>query len=175
MYELKILSEEAIPSAMQKAERYRLLNEPYEAESICLDILRVQPENQEALILLILALTDRFGHEITPAFSRAQSMLDRLGDKHCRAYYGGIIFERRAKAHLTRGGPGSGRLAYEYFSKAMSAYEQALTTCSPGNQDAVLRWNTCARMMNENPEIAPDEQKSEVQMLDNWDSANQAL
>src|SRR5205809_2184265 len=36
-----------------KAERYRLLNEPGEAESICLDILVVDPENQHAIIMLI--------------------------------------------------------------------------------------------------------------------------
>jgi len=42
MYELKRLTKEAVPRALEKAERYRLLNEPTEAESICQDILRVE-------------------------------------------------------------------------------------------------------------------------------------
>ena len=57
MSELKKLSKEAIPAALEKAERYRLLNEPGEAESICLDILAIDPENQRAIIMLLLALT----------------------------------------------------------------------------------------------------------------------
>ena len=59
MFELKRLSDEAIPAALEKALRYRLLNKPAEAESICRDVLQIDPENQEALVVLLLALTDR--------------------------------------------------------------------------------------------------------------------
>jgi hypothetical protein len=169
MYELKSLSKAAIPSALQKAERYRLLGEPYEAESICLDILQVDPDQQDALIMLILALTDQFATEISPAFTKARELLGRLGDQHCRAYYGGIISERRAKAHLDRGGPAAGQLAYQWLRKAMDDYELALTKCSPGNQDALLRWNTCARILNENPHVIAGEEKSEVELADSWE------
>ena len=55
MSELKSLHKDAIPAALEKAERYRLLNEPGEAESICLDILHVDPENQQAIVTLLLA------------------------------------------------------------------------------------------------------------------------
>ena len=61
MFELKRLSADAIPAALEKALRYRLLNDPAEAESICHDVLRIDPENQQALVNLLLALTDRFG------------------------------------------------------------------------------------------------------------------
>lgn len=169
MYELKTLSKEAVPSALQKAERYRLLNEPNEAESICLDILQIDPRNQEALITLLLALTDKFEQSISPAFSKAREILPQLSDQHCRAYYGGIIFERRAKAHLHSGGPGAGHVAHDWFLKAMRAYEEALTSCSPGNQDAVLRWNSCVRILNENPEVSPGHDTDEVHMTDSWD------
>ncbi|MFZ7126241.1 MAG: hypothetical protein ACOWWM_08825 [Desulfobacterales bacterium] len=169
MYELKTLSKQAVPAALEKAERYRLLNEPYEAESICLDVLEADPGNQKALIMLLLALTDKFSRELNPSFSRAKDVLERLGDQFCKSYYGGIICERRAKVHMERGGPGSGPIAYEWLKKAMAAYEEALTSCSPGNQDAVLRWNTCARILNENPEIKPSEAGSTVEMLDSWD------
>ena len=60
MFELKPLSEKAVPRALERAERYRLLNEPAEAESICQDVLRIEPENQQALISLLPALTDQF-------------------------------------------------------------------------------------------------------------------
>ncbi|MEE2900476.1 MAG: hypothetical protein VX815_18600, partial [Gemmatimonadota bacterium] len=60
MSELKPLSADAVPVALAKAEHYRLLNEPEEAESICIDILEVDPEHQKALINLLLARTDQF-------------------------------------------------------------------------------------------------------------------
>ena len=60
MFELKTLAAEAIPRSLEKAERYRLLNEPAEAESICCDILAVEPDNQQAIVTLLLALTDQF-------------------------------------------------------------------------------------------------------------------
>ena len=109
MFELKKLSKEAIPKALAKAEHYRLLNEPLEAESICLDILEVDPDNQQALVTLLLALTDKFKHQLNPAFAQAQEVLERLGDQYCKAYFGGIMYERRAKVHLGRGVPGAGR------------------------------------------------------------------
>ena len=60
MFELKHIGPEAIPAALDKAERYRLLNQPDAAESICEDVLAVDPDNQPALITLLLALTDQF-------------------------------------------------------------------------------------------------------------------
>jgi hypothetical protein len=166
MFTLKTLAKEAIPAALDKAERYRLLGEPWEAESVCLDILAVEPNNQDALITLLLALTDSFKQQLNPAFTRAQDVLEKLGDQFCKAYYGGIICERRAKIHLQRGGPGSGRIAYEWLHKAMDLYDRALTTCSPGNQSALLRWNTCARIIMENPDVAPSEEDTGEQMLE---------
>jgi len=168
-YALKKLSRGAIPPALKKAEHYRLLNEPYEAESICLDILDVDPSNQDALIMMILSLTDQLGRDIEPTFSKAQAALERLSDKYCRYYYSGIIFERRAKAHIQRGGPGAGHIAYEWFTKALTAFEQAMISCAPGNEDALLRWNTVARILNKNAGIAPSDEKEEVLLTDNWE------
>ena len=137
MYILKTITREAVPAALERAKQYRLLGDPLEAESICRDILEVDPDNQDALITLLLSLTDSFKQQLNPAFSQAQEVLKQLGDQYCQAYYGGIISERRGKIHLERGGPGSGRLAYEWLRKAMDLYEKALNSCSPGNQD---RW-----------------------------------
>jgi hypothetical protein len=166
MFELKTLSKASIPAALQKAERYRLLNEPYQAASICLDILAVDPKNQDALIMLLLAHTDKFKTALYPAFDRAMEILARLSSEHCKLYYRGIINERRAKAHLDNGGPGSSELAYEWYIKAMAEYNEALRNCSPGNEDATLRWNTCARILNENPHLKSTEERPEVQVTD---------
>jgi hypothetical protein len=166
MYILKTLSMDAVPAALEKAERYRLLGEALEAESICRDVLEVDPGNQQAHITLLLSLTDSFKQHLNTAFSQAQEVLEQLNDQYCKSYYGGIICERRAKTHLERGGPGSGRLAYEWFRKAMNLYETALRSCSPGNQDALLRWNTCARILMRNPSVEPGPGEKGEQMLE---------
>ncbi|MCU0603723.1 MAG: hypothetical protein MUC33_13800 [Desulfobacterales bacterium] len=164
MFTLKKLSKEAMPAALEKAERYRLLKEPLEAQSICRDILEADPGNQKALIMLLLALTDSFRQSLTPSFQQAEEILPYLGDQYCKAYYGGIICERRAKVHLERNEPGSGQLAYEWFRKAMKLYDQALNTCSPGSQEALLRWNTCARIIMQNPALVPADERTTEQV-----------
>ena len=147
MFELKRLSEDAIPAALERALRYRLLNEPAEAESICHDVLRIDPENQEALILLLLALTDRFGKGYAVGVTQAQEVLSRLRGEYERTYYAGIICERRAKAQLRQGNPGSGHNAYEFLRDAMSWFEKAEALRPARNDDALLHWNTCARII----------------------------
>jgi len=52
----------AIESALVKARQYRSLLEPEIAESICLDILHIDNDNQQALVIYILALTDQIHH-----------------------------------------------------------------------------------------------------------------
>src|SRR6266849_3175651 len=98
MFELKPLHKEAIPRALEKAERYRLLNEPGEAESICLDVLNIDPDNQQALVIMLLALTDRFNKGYAVSDHRVHEVLSRLHGEYERAYYAGLICERRAKA-----------------------------------------------------------------------------
>src|SRR5262249_8530132 len=140
MFELKQLSRDAIPAALEKAMRYRLLNEPAEAESISQDVLRTEPDNQQALVILLLALSDRFSKGYAVGLTQAQEILPRLRDPYERAYYAGIISERRAKAQLHRGGPGCGFEAYEFLREAMEWYEKAEALRPPGNDDALLRW-----------------------------------
>ena len=99
MFALKPISHDSVAGALAKAERYRLLNEPSAAESICLDILEIEPGNQPALISLILSLTDQIPHD-TRAFTHAVSAVARLTAPYDRAYYEGIAWERRAKSRL---------------------------------------------------------------------------
>src|SRR5258708_3712841 len=104
MFTLKTISPQAIPAALGKMERYRLLNEPEQAESICLDVLQIEPDRQEALIMLLLALTDQFRGGHADCFAQAQAVLPRLGGEYERLYYAGIIWERRGVARLSQGG-----------------------------------------------------------------------
>ena len=150
MFKLKPLSKEGIGPALEKAERYRLLNEPREAESICSDILDIEPENQKALVVLLLSITDQFGDGKAVEVKHARELLPRLRDKYEIAYYGGIICERQAKAVLSRGMPGHKTHAYDWLREAMDLFEKAESMRPPKNDDAILRWNTCARIMMDN-------------------------
>ena len=159
-FELKPIHPEAIPVALDKAHLYRLLNEPVQAQSICLDILRVEPDNQRALITLLLALTDQFGSGIPPA--KAREVLVRITGEYERYYYGGLVAERAAHARLKQGSPGSGYDAYDLFHEAMTDFERAEQIRPAGNDDAILRWNTCARMLMRTPEVRqrPEEERA---------------
>ena len=148
MYELKPISRDAIPRAIQKAERYRLLNQSWAAESICLDILEIDPENQQVLVILVLALTDLGSGVAASGVKRAKEYLGRITDEYQRNYYSGIIAERRGQALLSQGGMGSGGMASDSLKEAMTWYEKAEAIRPPGNDDAILRWNTCARLLS---------------------------
>ena len=150
MFDLKPISAEAVPLAMEKANRYRLLNEPGAAESICLDILEIEPDNQEALITLVLAMSDRFGKDYAIGDSKIQDFVSRITDEYKLAYYSGIVYERRAKALLNSGSTGYQSNIYEYFRQAMNWFEKAGEHRPPGNDEAILRWNGCARIIMRN-------------------------
>src|SRR3954466_4948134 len=154
-FTLKKLSTEAVPRALAKAERYRLLNEPGEAESICLDALEIDPDNQEVLATLLLALTEQFEDEARAAVNDAWGVVGQLRDDYERAYFTGIIHERRAKARLSHGRPGAGPRAYEWLREAMNWYERAEAIRPAGNDDALLRWNTCARLIMPDRRLVP--------------------
>lgn len=167
MFELKRLHQEAIPAVLAKVERYRLLNEPQQAESICLDILATDPENQQALIALILSLTDQFASGTFERVSECQALLPRLHRQYDRAYFAGIICERRARALLALGSPGSGFAAYDWFRGAMTWFEKAEVMKRPENDEALVRWNSCARFLNSHPHLEPKpEERAEPMLLE---------
>lgn len=165
MFELKPLNPERISQALAKAERYRLLNEPSEAESICLDILEADPENQRALTWLLLSLTDQIASDRSGAAEEARKLLPRLKSEYDREYYAGIICERFGKHRLQAGGPRSGSVAYEWLRDAMAHYERADQSGEADNDDAKLRWNSCAQMIEAHPELCPDVESESAPML----------
>ena len=148
MYSLKPIAHAAVPGALQKAEHYRLLNESAAAESICLDVLEVEPDNQHALVTLLLAITDQIADELGAGVTRARAVLPHLRDEYRRHYYAGIICERRGKAQLHHRTPRAAEVAGGWLREAMYHYEQAEAIRPPDNDDAILRWNTCARTLN---------------------------
>jgi hypothetical protein len=154
-FTLKPLSHEAVPRALAKAERYRLLNEPGEAESICLDALEADPDNQDALVTMVLALTEQFDDDAANAVAGAWACVGRITSEYDRSYYTGIVWERRAKARLKRGVPDCGPRAYDWLREAMVWYEKAEAVRPPGNDDALLRWNACARLIMRDRRLVP--------------------
>jgi hypothetical protein len=147
MPDLKTISREAIPRAVQKAERYRLLNQSWATESICLDILQVDASNQPVLVMLLLAITDQFGPELRELARRAREVLERITDPYQKAYYAGIIDERLGHAQLAQGAMHAEAMAHDSLRAAMESFEKAEKLRQPGNDDAILRWNTCARTL----------------------------
>ena len=164
-FELKTLSTDAVPGALEKAQLYRLLNEPAEAESICRDVLEVDPENQDALVTLLLALTDQFDLDHASAFGEARKAIERIDNPYSHAYYAGIVHERRAKAERRHHLPGGGPRAYEWLREAMARYEEAESMRPPGNDDALLRWNACARLIMRDRQLVPATEEREEPLL----------
>jgi len=152
-FELKPMHADAVKSALDKAVWYRSLNEPQEAESICRDILALEPDNQKAIVTLLLALSDQFPQHLGPSFRKAQKLVGQLESEYERAYYAGLLAERRAKCQYHRPTPGRGHLAYQGLREAMSFYETAEKLRPAGNDDAVLRWNACVRMIDSHADI----------------------
>ena len=160
MFELRPLSPDAIPASLAKAERYRLLNDPSQAESICSDVLAIDPSNQLALTTLILALTDQFEADNTSAHvARADAVLPRLTDSYSRAYYAALIKERRARAYRAAGRT---RLAYEWLLEALHGFDRAIAVRPPGNDDAILRWNACVRGLEALPKPSADAEERQA-------------
>lgn len=167
VFEPKPLSPEAVPAALEKAQRYRLLNEPMEAESICRDVLRVSPRQQEALVTMLLALTDQFADRLTEKYAQAREILERIEGEYERAYYAGIVAERRGKAVMRGGGPQAGAIAYDFLREAMGHYERALAARPDEKHgDPVLRWNTCVRILKQRPEVHPEPAEPRQDMLE---------
>jgi hypothetical protein len=157
-YKLKHISTRGIPEAIAKAELYRSLNEPEEAESICHDILAIEPHHQLALRLLGLALTDGFDGG-SDRFRDAEKTFQLLTDPYERHYYTGILYERSAKAQLKIGRPL--RAVLTLFELALHSFAEAEKLRPAGNDDAILRWNRCVRLL-QNPTCGWEELEFEV-------------
>jgi tetratricopeptide (TPR) repeat protein len=154
-YQLKSISHAGIAEALAKAELYRYLNEPEESESICRDILAIEPKQQLALRLLGLAITDQFMGGVSDRYREAEETFQKLADNYERLYYTGILYERRAKAQLCAGQ--SPHTLLPLFERALDCFGEAEKIRPPHNDDAILRWNRCVRLL-QSPSLAWEEQ-----------------
>ncbi|MGQ0848513.1 MAG: hypothetical protein ACT4OP_05255 [Actinomycetota bacterium] len=160
-FELKPIGRDGVEAAIARAEHYRLLNQPQQAESICLDVLEVEPGHQRALVVLTLAITDQFGGGAAGGPARAKSYLEQLTDLYDRNYYAGIVAEREGRAYLERGH--ARVFAYDGLRRALTWFEKASELRPSGNDDAILRWNACVRTIRRE-KLTPREPEAEHQL-----------
>jgi len=166
MFKLKHLTPAGIERALGKVERYRFLGEPWEAESICRDVLEADPDNRKAITFLLLAITDQFGDWGPASVEDARALLPRMPDAYERAYYAGMICEKKGTATLRRDITGTGPVVHQWLSEAMMHYEEAEELRPPGNDDAIVRWNTCARLIMLHEHVRPDQGLEQEPLLE---------
>jgi hypothetical protein len=154
-YNLKSISTAGIDGAIAKVKHYRYLNEPEDAESICRDILATDPQHQLALRLLGLAITDQFIGASTDRYRESEETFQKLTDRYERLYYTGILYERRAKVQLHTGHPP--HTVLPLFGRALECFGEAEKIRPSGNDDSILRWNRCVRLV-QNPHYAWEEE-----------------
>jgi len=154
-YHLKPISKAGIAEAIAKVELYRYLNEPEEAESICRDILAIDPQHQLALRFLGLSITDQFGSGTTDRYREVEETFLKLTERYEQFYYTGILYERRAKAQLRNGQPP--HMVLPLFERALECFGKAEKIRPPSNYDAILRWNRCVRLL-QTPSYAWEEE-----------------
>src|SRR6266436_258904 len=142
---LKTISKSGIPEAIAKAELYRYLNEPEEAESICRDVLAADPKHALGLRTLGLAVTDQFTGGPADRYGEVEAIFQSLADP----------YERRVKAQL-RGGRAPHTLL-PLLEKALQCFADAEKIRPPGNDDAILRWNRCVRLLRSQPDFVVEE------------------
>jgi hypothetical protein len=166
MVELKKISMAAIPKAIEKADRYRIINDSHQAESICMDILAQDPGNQKALIILVLAITDQFDDDESATYKKAKGYAAKIASDYERHYYFGVIAERMARSVLRKHVPRAKFIAYEWTHEALHFYEKAENLDHPeGEDEAILRWNTCQRLI-ESEGLQKDPEDDEPQLLE---------
>ena len=150
-HQLKSISKAGIPEAIAKVELYRYLNEPEEAESICRDILAVDPEHQLAKRMLGLTITDQFKGAASDRYTEVAELFGSLRDGYERNYYTGLLHERRAKAQLASGS--AAHVLLPLVEEALRCFAEAEKLRPAGNDDSILRWNRCVRLLESRPDF----------------------
>lgn len=159
MPELRKLSPDSVSPAIEKARHYRLLNQPEQAESICLDVLEIDPDNQPALIILLLARTDQLDDDNPSMLGKCREVIGRLEMEYHKSYYQALLCERQAMQLLKRRGRRSSLVAYQWFGDAIKHYETAIELKPADDDEAILRWNFCNRIIERHclRELDPEE------------------
>ena len=149
-HELKRLKDKNLGTAIALAKHYRDLNQPDEAESICRDVLEIEPANVDALRTLGLAMTDRFASQWMSLFEDACAAFKQLPTEYERAYYVGIAWERYAKAQAEAG---RAHNAIHAFEEAIGFFEEASNHAAKDDPAPILHFNRCVRALTSSPEL----------------------
>ena len=163
-HQLKSISKAGIAEAVAKAELYRYINEPEEAESICRDILAIDAEHQLARRMLGLAITDQFIGAAGDRYPEALSIFQSLREPYERFYYTGLLYERRAKAQLLVGY--SAHILLPLIEEAMRCFAEAEKIRPAGNDDSILRWNRCVRLLESRPDFYLERESASLEAED---------
>jgi len=151
---IKPLPRSDVAAVLSRADKCRAAGESDVAESMCLDALELEPDNQAALVVLLLARTDLIDRGMSRGVERAREVLPRLTAAYDQAYYAGLICERQARYMLSQRGSRSGAIAWEWFQFALEHYEDA-SRIDPEKLEPVLRSNACTRLVAGNRYCAP--------------------
>ena len=162
---LKSLTPAAIEGALKLAADSRQGGQPQTCESVCHDVLQVESTNQEALRLLLLSHADRFNEDSSQHEMAARDAQSRLTSEYDRAFYDGYILHRLAQSAIASGSPLAARVVYELLSGAMASYEDAERVRPKGNDDAILLWNACQRLLQSTPHTGPRETQAFETMI----------
>jgi len=154
MAEIKPLPRNDVEAVLSLAGKCRAAGESEAAESMCLDALELEPDNQAVLVLLLLARTDLIDRGLPRWVERARQVLPRLTGAYDQAYYAGLICERQARYMLLQRGSRSGSIAWEWFQFALEHYAEA-SRIDPERLEPVLRSNSCERLVSGNRYCAP--------------------
>lgn len=168
MHEFKKISSEFIDEALAKADKYRMLNHPKTSESICRDVLDIDPGNQNAITLLIIAITGQFSNSQKYPGTRlkdAQVWIKELADEYKKEYFAGLVLERWAKSKV-RDLPGAD--LYEFFEEAMVHYDRAEKLAPHGDESAKLHYNFCIRFMDRHTHIRPPVETADGHLAHNY-------
>ena len=134
----------SIEEVLERAKQYRSLLQPEMAISICLDIFAVDTNNQDALVIYILALTDQLSQSESKVHqNKITESIKKLDSEFLRRYYSGIFLERQARSFLKSSMSRS--FAYDAFIEAISEFETAEKMAPEHCADPILRYNSCLR------------------------------
>ena len=138
------IDKNSIENVLERAKQYRSLLQPEMAISICLDIFAVDKNNQDTLVMFILALTDQLGQsESKIHHKKITDSIKRLDSDFLRHYYTGIFLERQARSLLNHSMSRS--FAYSAFKEAIAEFEIAEKMAPEHCADPILRYNSCVR------------------------------
>src|SRR5260370_15140365 len=118
---------------------------------MCRDILAGDADHQLARRMLGLAITDQFIGAASDRYAEAQSCFQSLRDSYERLYYSGLLHERRAKAQLLVGY--APHILLPLVEEAMHCFAEAEKIRPAGNDDSILRWNRCVRLLESRPDF----------------------